>query len=720
MARDPQHDILFEPVKIGPKTLRNRFYQTAHCSGAGSEKPGMQAALRGTKAEGGWAAVTTEYCSVSPESDDFNRIGARLWDEGDIRNLALMVDAAHEHDALAAVELVHGSVDAPAYESRMPARGVSQVQSKYEYLRTPKALDREEIREIQQEIVEGAKRARATGFDILTIYMAMAQGFTHHFFLPHFNQRTDEYGGSFENRARFTREVLEMVRDEIGDECAISLRFGIDTLPAPDGLGDGGVRAHDEGCRFVELVDHLVDFWDIQLSWAGGWSEDAGPSRTHRENHGEQYLQGIADHTTKPVMNVGRFTDADTMANIIRNGQCDLIGAARPSIADPFLPKKIQEGRYEDIRECIGCNACVARWSQAGPAIVCTQNATMGEEHRRGWHPEHYSTAANRDKNVLIVGGGPAGLEAAVVLGKREMQGVHLVEAEGAMGGHLRWMTQMPGLSVWGRVIDYRETQIAKLSNVEAITGHRLDANDVLEYGAEIVIVATGSHWAGDGLNGPTQRPVPGADASQPHVLTPEQVMAGKPVGRRVVVFDTDGYHIGATVAQKLAEDGCDVTFVTTHQMMAPYTLFTLEASRLNRGLRTMGVQVLTEHLLTDVSPDKVTVIDFWNPADPRTLETDSVVLATQRLSDVGLHEELRLRSDDRKDAGIEGLHLIGDAYAPQMLADTIFHAHRLAREIDSPDPRTPLPFIRERRLVGSTSDDDFRVGSAVHQVPVL
>ena len=713
MSRDPRYDILFEEVRVGPKTMRNRFYQTAHCSGAGSERPGFQAALRGIKAEGGWAVVSTEYCSVSPESDDFHRVGARLWDDGDIRNLAHMVEAVHEHGALAAVELVHGSVDSPAHETRMPAKGVSPTQSMYEMLRTPHPMTKADIRQAQEELVKGALRAEKAGFDIITIYVAMAQGFTHHFLLPLFNHRTDEYGGSFENRARFAREVLEMVREAVGDKCAISVRFGLDTLPAPEGLGDLGIRADGEGHQFIELCDHLVDMWDIQLSWAGAWGEDAAPSRTHEQSHARKILENVKKHTDKPVMNVGRFTDPDVMVEAIRRGQCDIIGAARPSIADPFLPKKIEEGRVDDIRECIGCNACVARWSIGGPSIICTQNATIGEEYRRGWHPERFTPARNRQDRVLIVGAGPAGLECAMVLGKRQMEAVHLVEAESEVGGSLRWITRLPGLAEWRRVIDYRQRQLDKLANVHIVLNTELTSDDILEYGADIVILATGSSWSRDGLNGFTQSPIPGA-ANSSYVVTPEDIMDGHAVGDRILIYDTDGYFVAVGLAELLLRQGKTVTYMTPFGSLAPHTVLTLEAPRLNRTLRSLGLEVLVEHSLLEIGETSVAAKGLWDESVSE-LSFDTVVLVTQRLPDNRLYAALQSKPDALSASGIRAVYEVGDCYAPQILAETIFHAHRLAREIDTPDPTVPLPFIRERRLIGAT-EADYRLDSpAIH-----
>ena len=396
MTRDPKYDILFEPIQIGPKVLPNRFFQVAHCNGAGSERPGFQSHFRAMKAEGGWGAVCTEYCSIGPESDDIHRVSARLWDDGDVRNLGLMCDMLHDQGALAAVEIWHGGLNACGLESRVPARGASAIGSPFAFMRSCKEMDKQDIREVQQLYVDACKRARDAGFDILVLYCAHNEALLHQFLLPFFNRRTDEYGGSFENRARFSREVLELVREAIGDDCAISIRFGVDTLDLPHGLGDRGIRQEGEGVQFIEHMDDLVDMWDINVGNAVEWGEDAAPSRTHPENHEGPFVDKVKQHTTKPVLNVGRFVNPDTMVEVIRSGQCDIIGAARPSIADPFLPAKIEEGRLDDIRECIGCNVCISRWEIGGPPLVCTQNATSGEEYRRGWHPEKFTTGRER------------------------------------------------------------------------------------------------------------------------------------------------------------------------------------------------------------------------------------------------------------------------------------------------------------------------------------
>jgi dimethylamine/trimethylamine dehydrogenase len=395
------------------------------------------------------------------------------------------------------------------------------------------------------------------------------------------------------------------------------------------------------------------------------------------------------------------------MAEMVRSGVIDCIGSARGSIADPFLPRKIEEGRLDDVRECIGNNICAARYMQRG-LLICTQNATAGEEYRRGWHPEKFTPAGNADLDVLVVGAGPAGMECAMVLGRRGMRRIHLVDAEDELGGTMRWVPRLPGLGEWGRIVNHRRIQLAKLPNVQVVAGTRLDADAVLAYGADLVVVATGARWAADGLSGTTHAPVPGADASLPHVLTPEQIMVdGKSVpGERVLVYDTDGYYMGVGLAELLARQGHRVTLATPFGIVSPFSTFTLEAPRLNRQLHALGVELLPEHMVERIEPGRVHGCHVYATGRPLEWEVDAVVLATQRVSNDALYRALSQRRDELSGEGIRGLHRIGDCVAPRLVADAIFDGHRLAREIDSDDPETPLPFIRENRVLGATDEE--------------
>ncbi|MFQ5939359.1 MAG: FAD-dependent oxidoreductase [Alphaproteobacteria bacterium] len=715
MARDPKFDVLFEPIQIGPKTMKNRFWQVPHCIGAGSERPGTQAANRAMKAEGGWGVVCTEYCSIHPESDDTHRVSARIWDEGDVINLGHLCDEVHKWGTLAACEMWYGGAHAPCMETRCAPRGPSEYASEFEHLTYSHEADEDDIKDLINMHVEAAKRAQRAGFDIVYVYGG-------HSYLPlqflskFYNKRTDKYGGSLENRARFWIETLEAVRKAVGDSCAVVTRFAIDTL-----YGPAGVEAGEDGLKFVDLVtrEGLVDLWDVIVGDIAEWGENAAPSRFYKSGHERPWTRDVKSITNVPVLNIGRYTSPDDMVDLINSGEADIIGACRPSISDPWLPRKIEEGRPEDIRECIGCNVCISRWEIGGPPMICTQNATANEEYRRGWHPEKFDKT-KEPASVVVVGAGPAGMECARVLGERGYD-VHLREAENEIGGCMRYIQRYPGLAEWGRVITYRQTQLDKLRNVEVHTGiGRMTADDVLTYGADKVVIAVGSHWATDGFCGVTMEPIPGADASQPHICTPEQIMLeNKAVGDRVVVIDGDGYYTGVSTAELLTDQGKKVTIVTQLGSVGPYTDFTLEASNLHRMMHEKGIHEHTGHWVEEIAPGKVTMYNVYRDSyrrttTPRTgelprragtetkvLECDTVVLCTGRKANKELFAKLKRRKGEWADNEVQAIFHIGDCYAPRLIADCVFDGHRLAREFESPDPQHPLPYVRERQVWG-------------------
>jgi dimethylamine/trimethylamine dehydrogenase len=465
-----------------------------------------------------------------------------------------------------------------------------------------------------------------------------------------------------------------------------------------DALGPAGVEL-EESLEFIRLADHLVDLWDVNVGSIAEWSKDSGASRFFPEGYQLEWTGHVREATAKPIVGVARLTNPDRMAEIVDSGAWDLIGAARPSIADPFLPAKVEAGRYGEIRECIGSNICISK-SENGHHLGCTQNATAGEEYRRGWHPERFEPAANADRDVVVVGAGPAGMECAIVLGKRGFGRVHLVEAEREVGGSMRWIPELPGLGEWARVVNWRRIQLEKLRNVEVIAGTRLSAGDVREYGAELVVCATGARWADDGLNGVTHEPIPGADSSLPHVLTPEQIMVeGKrPPGNRVVVWDAEGYFTAAGLAEKLASEGHSVELATVLEQVAPYTDETLEGSLLRQHLHDVGIAQRRGFLLGGIEAGRLKGADEY--CQPLDLEADAVVLVTQRLSSEQLYLELVAEPGALAGNGIEAVYRVGDCVAPRIVADAIFDGHRLAREIDSENPAVPLPYRRERLVL--------------------
>jgi dimethylamine/trimethylamine dehydrogenase len=685
---DPRHAVLFEPIRIGPKVLPNRFYQVPHASGFGVAEPRSQAAFRGIKAEGGWGGVCVEYAPVSVDAEESPAVAAVFWDDADADALRLTVDAVHSHGALVGLELFHGGSASENGKSRAVRVAPSQARSEVQWAGLAKEMDVADISRIQQAWVDAAIRARDTGFDIVYVYGAHGYLLTQ-FFSPRTNQRSDGYGGTLPNRGRFWLETLEAVRSAVGTDCAIATR-----IPAHGRTGLPGIEVGDM-VQLVRLASDLVDLFDLNV---GSWPEDSGTSRYYPEGHQSVWTDQIRGATVKPIVGVGRYTSADLMAEVVRSGSLDIIGAARPAIADPFLPRKIAEGRLDEIRECTGSNVCIAR-EEIFNHVGCVQNATAGEEFRRSWHPELFTEASNAHQSVLVVGAGPAGMECAIVLAKRGFAAVHLVEAAAEIGGRLRWTRRLPTLGDWGRIVDWRAIQLDRLG-VQVITGHALDVDEVLEYGAQLVVVATGSTWRGDGLQPEEADPIHGADASHRYVLTPEQIMLDgkRPPGNRVVVYDADGYYVAPGIAELLAGEGYTVELVTTFRVVSPESDATLEGDELRRRLFATGVRVWRGVTVSAVTPGGVTGVDEF--AQPWSISAEGLVLVTQRQSSDSIYHALVNDPEALAAAGILGVHRVGDALAPRALSEVIFDGHRLAREIDQPNPSQPLPYLRERTRI--------------------
>jgi dimethylamine/trimethylamine dehydrogenase len=291
-------------------------------------------------------------------------------------------------------------------------------------------------------------------------------------------------------------------------------------------------------------------------------------------------------------------------------------------------------------------------------------------------------------------------MECAIVLGKRGFRRVHLVDSAAEPGGAIRWIPDLPGLGEWRRVVNWRVVQLEQLRNVELICGVDLDAAEVREYGAEIVVLATGSHWSADGLSAATHAPVIGAGPGLDHVLTPEAVMVEgrRPPGERVIVYDADGYYMAAGIAELLVREGRQVELVTNHEQIAPRCDETLEGPLLRQRLHEAGVTLRRGLTFTSVEPGAARAQDEFG--EPVELPADGFVLVTQRLSADALYRELAADPAVLAAEGIEAFYRIGDCVAPRLIADVIFDGHRLGREIDQPDPALALPYKRERAVV--------------------
>lgn len=680
MPRDPRYDILFEPVKIGPVTTKNRFYQVPHCNGMGRLYQDSMIAMRGMKAEGGWGIVSTEQCDFHPTGDVTSYCETRLWGDMDVPYLAGMCNAVHEHEGLAAVELVHNGHDTGnLYSREVPIGPMHRPVSWLSHPVQARAMDREDIRAYRRWHRNGALRAREAGFDIVVVYAGHDGTMPSHFLARRHNQRTDEYGGSLENRLRLYRELLEDTLDAVGDTMGVVARFAVDEMMGADGL-----EWENEGRDAIEMMAETPHMWDVNVS---DWDNDSMTSRFAPEGYQEEYVAFVKQMTSKPVSTVGRYTSPDAMVSAIRRGIVDLIGAARPSIADPFLPKKIEEGRLEDIRECIGCNICAA-WNNVSAPSRCTQNPTFGEEWRKNWHPEQIASKET-DSHVLIIGAGPAGLEATHSLGKRGYK-VTLADARGEAGGRVTRESALPNLNAWARVRDYRLGQIAPMPNVDMYLESHLTDEQVLEFGADHVAIATGSTWRRDGIGRVIRAPVPGADVETS--FSPDDIMDGKrpPMGG-VVVFDDDHYYMGSMMADLLASEGYQVVLATPGLCVGSWTGYTLEQGHIEKRLLEKGVEILARHSVSEIRSGTVKLVNTMT-GEP-VERAGALVPVTMRLPNDDLYTALLAKPEELNAAGTKSVRRIGDCFGPATIAAAVYEGHRYARELDTEIDPDGVPF---------------------------
>ena len=675
-----RYDILFQPIQIGPVTAPNRFYQVPHCNGFGWRMPKGLAAMRGMKAEGGWGVVCTEETEIHHTSDLSPFFEGRIWSDDDIPSLQLMTEAVHKHGALAGIELAYNGFDAANLYSRAaPFDWTSRGNvggSGYEPGQS-RAATKDDLKQIRKWHRNAAVRAKKAGFDIIYCYAAHNLALAFHL-LSKDNDRADEYGGSLVNRTRFFRELIEDTKEAVGDTCAVAVRFAVDEL-----LGADGMQYEGEAQDIVAMLAELPDLWDVNVS---SWKNDSTTSRFEKEGNQEKYISFVKKLTSKPVVGVGRYTSPDSMVSAIERGIMDLIGAARPSIADPFLPNKIKENRPEDIRECIGCNICVTGDTRFVP-IRCTQNPTMGEEFRRDWHPELIAPRKSKDE-ILIVGAGPAGLEAARALGQRGYH-VILTEAKREAGGRVALESSLPNLIEWRRVMDWRLTQIQKIENIYFYPSSPMTARDILEAGAPHVILATGATWRRDGMGSYLSRPVQGSAK----IFTPDDLMNGNLPSGKVLIYDDDHYYMGGVLAELLVQNGCEVTLAAPAPSISYWTQFTLEQDRILKRLHKLNVTLLADHYIASHTAESATVANTITAAE-RTLACDAVVMVTDRIPTDALYHELKPALADGR---LKSLRLIGDAEAPNIIAQAVFSGHLAAREFNEIiDPDEP-PFKVER-----------------------
>ncbi len=684
-SRDLRYDILFEPMAIGPVRAKNRFYQVPHCNGGGYRDPSAVAEMRRVKAEGGWGVIFTEQVEMHHSSDITPYIELRLWDDKDIPILAKIADNIHQYNALAGVELTYSGINGPnLYSREVPmSSSAGPILTFSNDPVSARSMDKEDIKDLRRWHRNACLRSKQAGYDIICFYAAHGFGIIQHFLSSATNQRNDEYGGSLYNRSRLMRELIAEARDAVGDSMAIALRLSLDEMFGNKGFSNSELR------ECIEMNSDIPDLWDLAH---GAWEDCSATSRFKEEGAQEDLIAGIKQLTDRPIVGVGRFTSPDTMVRHIKNNIIDFIGCARPSIADPFLPNKINENRFDDIRECIGCNICVSG-DMTMSIARCTQNPSFMEEWRKGWHPETIESKGH-SQNVLIIGAGPAGLEAAHALGLRGYD-VVVAETKDCAGGRVENERHLPGLSAWGRVADYRLGQINKLPNVQLYLQSELNVDQVLEFGFEHVAIATGSYWLRNGVGRYHLHPIP--IQSKMALFTPDDLIQKDstfPQGH-IVVYDDDHYYMASVISELLVSKGCSVSFVTPATCVSQWSLNTLEQAKIQSRLIAIGVNIYTSTSIEEIAHDHVKSGCIYSDKVSE-IQADGVVMVTARYGNDQLWTLLKKRNHEWSEFGVQSIKLIGDAQSPAPIAWATYAGHRYARELDAPAIGDDLPFKRD------------------------
>ena len=623
---------LFSPFKIGSLDIRNRVFMSPHGMvgmGIGTD---AQVGYFEARAKGGCGFMVIASCQVVPAPQVPPGWFIEAYNRDHIPAIRRIVDAAHRHDSKIVVQGVWMQAD--------PATGQASGFAPHTVLSDsqPRSMTVAEIEAlVEAHIVAAchAEEAGADGFEFPIGGGAGLQSFTS----PLYNHRTDEYGGCLENRMRMVMQIIDAIRARCRADFVLGLAVNADDST----LGGQGMS---EGLAICKLLSDSG-----KVDWLRITARGQKPQMTHFHYPSSYMSEGThvyAAAEVKKVVNIpvvsgGRILSAAYGDQLIDDGKVDMIFVARSVIADPEWPNKSRDGQGSEIRACIGdLEGCFLR-SCIGHPVGCTVNPEINSEHLP-------LTPAAKPKRVVIAGGGPAAMQAALVAAQRGHK-VTLLEKSGVLGGHVTLQAKLPGLEDRSDIIRWLQLQLGKHS-VEIRLDTEATPALIAQLGAEAVIIATGARYARSGVSKNQLFPIPGADLA--HVLTPEDLLLDHArTGQRVVVNDNTSYEVGPGIAELLADMGKEVIFVTADSGLA-MSVTEIGINKVISKRLLPKVSFMPQTLITAIDPANVTLANIYTGEVTVLENVDNTILVTSKPPEEQLYHALT-------DAGIE-LHLIGDA----------------------------------------------------------
>ncbi|MHB1399201.1 MAG: mycofactocin system FadH/OYE family oxidoreductase 2 [Trichloromonadaceae bacterium] len=648
---------LFSPLKLGKVVVKNRISFQPHLTNFAENCLPSERHMYywGERAKGGVGLITTEEMSVHPTDTAYEKLVEAFHPEV-IPGFRKITDYVHQFDTKMFCQLNHNGQQCDGSISRLPVWAPSPVPDIL-FREVPKAMEPEDIEEVCRYFAISAEHVRQGGFDGVELQFGHSS-LARQFLSPLTNHRQDEFGGSLENRMRAPLMFIKAVRQAVGNDFTLGIRLCADEM-IPGGLDLAQVQ--EIGAIFEQ--SGLIDFMDLSIATFYNLYLVEGSMHTPL-GYTIPLAAGMREKLKIPVFCTGRINDPVMAEKVLAAGQADMIGMCRALICDPFLAKKAEEGRLEDIRSCIACNqGCIGRMG-VNRSLGCVQNPAVGLEKKWG---EGTLKPAPIKKKIMVVGGGPGGMWAAKMAGRRGHE-VTLLDRNDTLGGQVLTAMKGAGRDEFGVIIRNEKEQVVK-AGVKVEHNVEVTAAMVLQANPDAVIVATGSK--------PKSHPVGGVDG--PGVCNVWQVLDQQvEVGQKVCLIDYDGHHRATATAEYLADQGKDVHIICSSLFIGAELGPTQDLYLTRQRLLGKGVSFTPDIAVMEVAGElgAKTVKGFnvysnqWGEWGPY----DSLVLAMGQEVDDDLYFALKGK--------VKELHRIGDCVAPRKVDMAIWEGHQVGREI--------------------------------------